>query len=208
MEAIVDCHILVDLWARDIVKLQAKKRQDTENVRAIKAKQCNLHGDIEAIADLEALHDEVMKYWSDINLHCNIGHVQYAAAISVDVEGGTLYTSDWAVFLADEAKVRDEFKGNVVDLGTFRLTIFTSSNENNLIQDPSTVLKNLHICSIPLVVVRPHSSFLMRGSFRLRAAPRRKTSPTLQRLMVKASTASWSANTATLLTSLSDAMPA
>ena len=119
MEAIVDCHILVDLWARDIVKLQAKKRQDTENVRAIKAKQCNLHGDIEAIADLEALHDEVMKYWSDINLHCNIGHVQYAAAISVDVEGGTLYTSDWAAFLAAEAKVKKEFEGNVVDLGTF-----------------------------------------------------------------------------------------
>ena len=60
-------------------------------------------------------------------------YVQYAAAISVDVEGGTLYTSDWAAFLAAEGKVRDEFEGNVVDLGAFRPMLFTSSNENNLI---------------------------------------------------------------------------
>ena len=54
--------------------------------------------------------------------------------ISVDVEGGTLYTSDWAAFLAAEAKVRDEFEGNVVDLGAFRLIflVFTSSNEKKL----------------------------------------------------------------------------
>ena len=35
-----------------------------------------------------------------------------------DVEGGTLYTSDWAVFLATEVKTKDEFKGNVIDLST------------------------------------------------------------------------------------------
>jgi hypothetical protein len=51
--------------------------------------------------------------------HCNIGHIQYAAAISVDVEGSTLYTLDCAMFLAAEAKVRDEFKGNDIDLGAF-----------------------------------------------------------------------------------------
>ena len=32
-----------------------------------------------------------------------------------------LYTSDWAAFVADESKIKDEFKGNVVDLGTFPL---------------------------------------------------------------------------------------
>ena len=78
----------------------------------------------EAIANLEALYDEVTKSWSDIEFHRNIGHVQYAAAITADVEGGTLYTSDWAAFLAAEAKVKDEFEGNVVDLGAFRLILY------------------------------------------------------------------------------------
>ncbi|KAF8129235.1 hypothetical protein EV363DRAFT_1169106, partial [Boletus edulis] len=58
-----------------------------------------------------------VKEWSNIKLHRNIGHVQYAKAIMVD-EGGTPYTSDWAVFLAAEAKVKDQFEGNVVDLGS------------------------------------------------------------------------------------------
>jgi hypothetical protein len=139
-KAISDRGVFAELWARDIVKLQAKERQDAENARVIKAKQRELDDETEAIADLEALHDDITKYWSNIRLHRNIGHVQYAAAISVDVEGSTLYTSDWAAFLAAEAKVRDEFEGNDVDLGAFRLILFTSSNENNLIQDPSTLL--------------------------------------------------------------------
>ena len=54
-----------------------------------------------------------------IKLRRNIGHLQYAAAITVDTEGGTHYTSDWAAFLAAEEKVRDEFEGNVIDLGVF-----------------------------------------------------------------------------------------
>ena len=178
-EAIADCGTLADLWARDIVKLRAKERQDAENTRTIKAKQRKLDDETEAIADLEAFHSDVTKCWSNIKLHRNIGHVQYAAAISVDVESGTLYTSDWAVFVAAGAKVRDEFEGNVVDLGTFRLDLFTSSHETNLIQDPSAILKTFRACSILSVAVRPRSSFLTRGSSGSRAAPRRRTSPTL-----------------------------
>ena len=45
-------------------------------------------------------------------------YVQYAPAIMVD-QGGTRYTSDWAAFVAVEAKVKDHFEGNVVDLGAF-----------------------------------------------------------------------------------------
>jgi hypothetical protein len=130
-----------------------------------------LDDDTEAITDLEALYDDVTKYWSNIKLHRNVGHVRYAATISVDVEDGALYTSDWAAFLAAEAKVRNEFEGNVVDLGAFRLILFTSSNENNLIQDPSTILKTLQTCSILSVAVRPSSSFPKRGSSGSRAAP-------------------------------------
>jgi len=132
-----------EIWTRDIVEMQVEDRNHVENARAIKAKQRQLYDEMEAIADLEALHNDVTKFWSNIKLHRNIGHVQYAAAISVDVEGGTLYTSDWPAFLAAGAKVRDEFEGNVVDLGTFGLILFTLPNENNLIQDPSTILETL-----------------------------------------------------------------
>nr|ODN96160.1 hypothetical protein L204_03852 [Cryptococcus depauperatus CBS 7855] len=72
----------------------------------------------EAAGNLEALYDEVAKYWSNIKLHRNIGYVQYAPAIKVDEEGGTRYTSDWAAFLVAEAKVKVVFEGNVVDLGS------------------------------------------------------------------------------------------
>ncbi|KAF8337086.1 uncharacterized protein EI90DRAFT_3014028 [Cantharellus anzutake] len=116
MKAIADRVILADLWTRDIVTLQAKERQDMEDAKAVRAKQRQLEDETEAIADLEAFHDKVTKFWANIKLHRNIGHVQYAAAILVDVGGGTLYTSDWAAFLAAEAKVSDEFEGNVVDL--------------------------------------------------------------------------------------------
>lgn len=71
----------------------------------------------EAIRQLEALNDEMTTYWFGMKLHRNIGHVQHAEAIKVDVQGGTRYTSDWGVFLANEAKVKDHFEGNVVDIG-------------------------------------------------------------------------------------------
>ena len=157
---VIDGHgICVDLWAREIVELEAKERQDVKNAKAIRTYRRNLEDGNEAIANLEALYDEVTKSWSDIEFHRNIGHVQYAAAITADVEGGTLYTSDWAAFLAAKAKVKDEFEGNVVDLGAFRLIflIFTSSDENNLIQDLSILFQNLRRCSILRVVVRPGS---------------------------------------------------
>ena len=118
-EAIAHRSNLASIWTQDIVRLRAKGRQDAENARAIKAKQRQLDDNAEAIADLEALRDKITKDWSNIKLHRDIGHIQYATAISVDLEGGTRYTSDWAAFLADEAKVRDEFEGNIVDLGTF-----------------------------------------------------------------------------------------
>ncbi|KAF8550117.1 hypothetical protein OG21DRAFT_1551938 [Imleria badia] len=117
-KAITDHGILADLYTREIVKLEAKERKDAEDAREIRANRRDLEVVSEAIADLEALCDEVIKYWSDMKLRRNIGQVQYAAPITVDVEGGTLYTSDWAAFLAAEAKVKDEFEGNVVDLGS------------------------------------------------------------------------------------------
>lgn len=156
-----------DLCAQRIIYLEAKNRQGAENARAIRANQRKLEDENEALVDLEAFRNEVTNHWSDIELHRNIGHVQYAAAVTVDVEGGTWYTSDWAAFLADEAKVKDEFEGNVIDLGALQpiILISTSSNENNLIQDLSILLQNFRTCStLRRVVVRPSSSIPLRES--------------------------------------------
>ena len=134
----------------------SKETQDKENESVIKSKERKLDEETDAITKLEALHSVVTTNCSHIKLHHNIGYVQYAAAISVDAEGGTLYTSDWSAFQAAEGKVRKEFQGNVVDLSAFRLIflVFTLSNENNFIQDhPSTILMLSQACSILSVVV-------------------------------------------------------
>ncbi|KAI1794500.1 hypothetical protein LXA43DRAFT_107496 [Ganoderma leucocontextum] len=116
-KAVADHVFFANLYAQDIVRLQAREGQDPESAKKMGRIRRKLEEENEAIADLEHLHGEVTKYWSNIKLHRNIGHVQYAPAIKVD-EGRTQYTADWAVFLAAEAKVKDVFEGNVVDLGS------------------------------------------------------------------------------------------
>jgi hypothetical protein len=111
--------IRADLYTREIDGLEAMENQGEEVVNEIDANRRYLDGENEAIRQLEALYDEVMEYWFDIKLRRDIGYVQHAEAIKVDVEGGTRYTSDWGAFLAAEAKVKDQFEGNVVDLGAF-----------------------------------------------------------------------------------------
>ena len=74
----------------------------------------------DAIRQLEALYDEVARYWFDIKLHRDIGYVQHAEAVKADVKCGTRHTSDWGAFLTPEANVKDHFEGNVVDIGAFR----------------------------------------------------------------------------------------
>ncbi|KAF7969808.1 hypothetical protein HWV62_25924 [Athelia sp. TMB] len=115
--AIADHGVLADLWAREIVKLQEKEGQDREDARELRRLRSQLDDESEAIADLKALHDKITKDWSNIKLDRNIGCVQHADAIRVD-EGGTGYTTDWAAFLVDEAKIKGHFEGNVIDLGS------------------------------------------------------------------------------------------
>jgi len=64
-----------------------KERQDQ---KAIRANQRSLDEANEAIADLEAPYEEVTKCWPDIKLHRNIGYVEYAAPITVDIEGNVI----------------------------------------------------------------------------------------------------------------------
>jgi hypothetical protein len=123
-KAIAGHGILADLSAREIVELELKENKDAEDEKSIKRNRRKLEEEKEAIVDLEALYEEVKRDWSDIKLDRNIGHVQFAEAIKVDVEGGTHYTSDWAAFLAADAKVKDRFEGNIVDLGAFRSFLY------------------------------------------------------------------------------------
>ncbi|KAI9456281.1 hypothetical protein BJY52DRAFT_1204836 [Lactarius psammicola] len=103
---ISDHGIRADFDTREIDGLEAIENQDEEVVSEINANRRNLNGENEAIRQLEALST------------CDIGYVQHAEAVKVDVEGGTRYTSDWGALLAAEAKVKDQFEGNVVDLGS------------------------------------------------------------------------------------------
>ncbi|KAF5381360.1 hypothetical protein D9615_008320 [Tricholomella constricta] len=107
-----------ELYTQEIDGLEAMETQDEKVLRHISTNQRNLNDAKEAIRQLEALYDEVTKHWPDIKLHRDIGYVQHAEAIKVDVEGGTRYTSDWGAFVVAEAKVKDQFEGNVVDLGS------------------------------------------------------------------------------------------
>ncbi|KAL6298952.1 hypothetical protein BKA93DRAFT_820163 [Sparassis latifolia] len=97
--------------------LQAQENQGPETADDLEWNRSKLEDENRAIASLERLHDEATKYWSNIKLQRNIGHVEYAPKIKVD-EGNTRYTADWSVFVAAEAKVKGAFEGNVVDLGS------------------------------------------------------------------------------------------
>ena len=116
---ISDHGIHADFYTREINGLEAMENQGEEVVSKINANQCYLDGENKAICPLEALYEEVLKYWFNIKLHHNIGYVQHAKAIKADIRGGTRYTSDRGTFLATEAKVKDWFEGNIIDLGAF-----------------------------------------------------------------------------------------
>ncbi|KAG6895350.1 hypothetical protein C0992_001707 [Termitomyces sp. T32_za158] len=113
MDAIDKNVLLADLRTREITTLQA---QEPQNAREIQLHEQQLEEANYAIANLEKFLNEVTKNWSSIKRQRNIGRVVYAPAITVD-KGHTEYTSDWGVFLADEAIVKDAFEGNAVDLG-------------------------------------------------------------------------------------------
>ena len=118
--------------AQDIVRLKEQEEQDPESTNEMEWHRGKLEDENKAIASLECLHGEATQYWSNIKLQRNIGHVEYAPKIEVD-EGCTQYTADWGVFLAAEAKVKNAFEGNVVDLGAFRFIFlaYPSSDEIN-----------------------------------------------------------------------------
>jgi hypothetical protein len=146
--------------AREIVELEAKPKSEdpeeaAEDEEAVEAKRAKLAKVKKDIGVLEAFYEEANNQWGDIARR-NIGRVDWAPEITVDVQG-RCYTRDIGTFLADPTRFKAQFKGKIVDLGAFRLTffIFTSSNKNknNLFQEPSLLPVNSTICSTLRVVV-------------------------------------------------------
>jgi hypothetical protein len=113
-----------DLLAREIVELEAKPKSEdpeeaAEDERAVEAKREKLAKVKKDIGVLEAFYKDTNSQWGDIARR-NIGHVDWAPEISVDVQGRN-YTKDIGTFEVDAARFKAQFKGNVVDLGAFCL---------------------------------------------------------------------------------------
>ena len=141
-----------DLLVREIVQLEAElESEDPEEAAeakaAVEAKRSKLAKVKEDIGVLETFYNETNSQWGDLARR-NIGHVDWAPAISVDIEGRH-YTKDIGTFEVEAVRFSDQFKGNVVDLGPFCLIslIITSSNRNNL-QGSSLLPINSPACSI------------------------------------------------------------
>jgi len=97
--------VLADLYAGEIVKLEAKgTSEDEEDARELRKTRERLDEQKQAIADLEKFYDDVGPQWIDIEFR--------------NIEGEQ-YTEDWGTFNLEEAKFKAQFKGNVVDLGAF-----------------------------------------------------------------------------------------
>jgi len=99
-----------------------QKNQDPEEAEEIEQTLKTQMDDLvklkKEIVQLENFYKEVYGQWSDITLR-NIGFVDWAPKISIDEVNGHKYTKDIATFEVDEVKFKSQFKGNVVDLGTF-----------------------------------------------------------------------------------------
>lgn len=122
-------HLATEIAALE-QQLASNDPDEVEEAKAgVPAKQAKLAEIKQNIGVLEAFYNDVNARWSDIERR-NIGRLDWTPKISVDVEGKR-YTLDLGTFELDEAKFKDNFKGNVIDLGAFYFIfhIITSSDK-------------------------------------------------------------------------------
>lgn len=125
VNACIDAHKFeAETLARAVAELEAKpmtRSEDLDEAAAVtadaEAKQIELFKSKGVIDAHEKFYNELKSQWCDIKSR-NIGHVDWAPKISVDVVG-LRYTKDIGTFEVDPARFKPHFKGNVVDLGTF-----------------------------------------------------------------------------------------
>jgi hypothetical protein len=102
--------------AGELKDLEANASGQT-TARAMQRKQTALAEKHEDNATLQDLYDQVDETWRDVNKR-KFGKAHWAPEISVRV-GDRPYTRDIATLAVEEEKLHN-FKGNIVDLGTFR----------------------------------------------------------------------------------------
>lgn len=79
----------------------------------------------QAINTLDEFYGEVTRSWSAESQRI-LGNIAYSPPMSIGPQG---FTEDWALVEPHDEKINwDTFKGNVIDLGTFRSSLVRSSN--------------------------------------------------------------------------------
>ncbi|KAH9033043.1 hypothetical protein EDB84DRAFT_1270390 [Lactarius hengduanensis] len=111
--------IMVDLHNRELDTLRERKASVDND--GVEEERMVVEGNLRAVeASIKAInqfHDEVTKYWSEESQRV-IGHIAYSPPITVGT-GTKRYTEDWALIELDRSKIDwDNFRGNVIDLGT------------------------------------------------------------------------------------------
>ncbi|KAF8600150.1 hypothetical protein BDV93DRAFT_608826 [Ceratobasidium sp. AG-I] len=117
--------------AEEIARLEAKPKsedpeQDEEDEDALEIKKDQLKKVNKGNGKLQAFFKEVNTQWNNI-AHRTIGFVDWAPSISADVDDRH-YTRDIGTVELDSQKFKDNFQGNVVDLGNK----FTSHELDNM----------------------------------------------------------------------------
>ncbi|KAI0247212.1 hypothetical protein BJV78DRAFT_953540 [Lactifluus subvellereus] len=113
--------IMVELHERQIENLQARvagaDKEDVEKARKQLEKARKLLDDAgEAMQALKKFYDESKKKWSHPSRRV-LGHIVRSPPITPGT-GTEAFTEDYAVVELDSSKIKDAFKGNVIDLGT------------------------------------------------------------------------------------------
>lgn len=114
--------IMVDIYERDIAKLEARAKGDddddvAEAKKELKKTRSLLEEANEAVEELEKFYATVKKDWGNPEQR-NIGHVRYSSALTLNAAPGG-FTADWGAFELNDSKFKNAFVGNFIDLGAF-----------------------------------------------------------------------------------------
>jgi hypothetical protein len=112
--------IFVDQYKRELAAFgEAVEGEDAMVAEARQEFKGKLAKAEKTIAAVDAFHSDITKHWSAMSQRV-LCHVVYAPPISVST-GPKQFTEDWALIELNRDKIDwNNFKGNVVYLGTFR----------------------------------------------------------------------------------------
>jgi hypothetical protein len=113
--------IFVDQYKRELAALgKAVEGEDATVAEAREEFKGNLVKAEKTIAAVNAFHSDITKHWS-VGSERVLGHVVYAPPISVST-GPKQFTQDWALIALRRDRIDwNNFKGNVMYLGTFSI---------------------------------------------------------------------------------------